>query len=326
MMTTVVSGDAKWYFDPIKIPAGVYTYADQYLADENSLITVQYHNSDGTYTYQDIATVPVATNWSSTSIDFTVPANTQDITVFHLIEGRGVLTIDNVSVKAKNVASGIFTTGAVSLRFDDGWLSQYQNAVSKLNSVGLKGTFYIVSRRLADQGNTDFVSTDQVRDLYRAGHEIGAHTRTHSFLTQLTGVQQQSEIQGSRQDLLQLNVGAINSFAYPFGDYNDAALQMVKSAGFTSAAATIGGLIGPTDDPYQLRRFSVEVNVPISQIKQQIDQALANQQWLVLTFHRVDDSGEQYSVTPATFNQIVDYLVQKNVSVVTVSQGAQALL
>ena len=122
-----------------------------------------------------------------------------------------------------------------------------------------------------------------------------------------------------------MNVGPITSFDYPYGEYNADSIQAVKDAGFTNARTTIDGYATPTADPYQLPRLGLYSNTALDQVKQWIDQAVAKKEWLIFAFHRIDTSGDTYSTTPSDFNQIVDYLKQKNVQVVTMSQGYQAL-
>jgi len=56
-----------------------------------------------------------------------------------------------------------------------------------------------------------------------------------------------------------------------------------------------------------------------------VDQAVSQKSWLIIAVHQVDGSGEAYSTTPATFGQIVDYLAQKGVPVITIDQGVQKL-
>jgi peptidoglycan/xylan/chitin deacetylase (PgdA/CDA1 family) len=194
-----------------------------------------------------------------------------------------------------------------------------------LNSAGLKGTFFVTSEQIADNGFTGYMSKSQIINLANQGHEIGSHTRTHTKLTSLSYAGQQDEIEGSRDDLLSWGVGPVNSFAYPFGDYNATTISIVKNAGYDSAASTINGYVSPVSDRYQLERQSVESGTTITQIKQWIDSAAANKRWLILTFHGIDNTGERYSTTPAIFNQAVDYLVQKGLPVVTVSEGLQSL-
>jgi hypothetical protein len=60
-------------------------------------------------------------------------------------------------------------------------------------------------------------------------------------------------------------------------------------------------------------------------VKQWVDSAAANHVWLIMEFHGIETSGDQYSMTPTLFNQVVDYVKQKGIPVVTVSQGAASL-
>lgn len=324
-VSAYTSGDAKWYFTPVAVSPGIYTYSDQYVSDVPSFVTAQYLNNDGSFSYKDLGVLPAVNDFTSMAFDLSVGSNVSKVTVFHLIKSVGSLTIDNTALSLKSAPKGIFTTGAVSLRFDDGWLSQYENALPKLSSAGLKGTFYIVTHQMAEDGYSGFINRTQLKEIYNAGQEIGAHTRTHPFLSQLSPADQQAEIAGARQDLLAWQVGPVTSFAYPYGDYDSTTLATVAQAGFSTAAATINGYVMPTSDRYQLQRESVEVRTTVAQVKQWIDAAVANKQWLILSFHEVNESGNQYSTTPDTFNQIVDYLVQKQVPVIPVSQGLQSL-
>lgn len=331
-ITSYSSGDAKWWFSPVVINGGSsYVFSDYYSANVGSIITAQFQNSNGTISYLDLGSLPPVTSFTPASFSFTAPALANKVTVFHLIKGVGSLTIDNVSLMSSAAPppppppSGIFNTGAVSLRFDDAWLSQYQNALPKLTTAGFRGTFYVPTRQLSDYGFVGYMSKTQIKNLASKGHEIGSHTQKHTDLTTLSSSQAQTEIVGSRQDLQAMNVGPVNSLAYPFGAYDSTIIAMVRDAGFKSAAATIGGDVTPNSDRYQLERRSVEVSVTVPQIKSWIDQAVANKEWLILTFHEVSTSGRQYSITPANFNQVIDYLKQKNVPVVTISQGAEFL-
>jgi len=324
-ISSYTSGDAKWDFAPISVTPGVYTYSEEYSSNVPSVIDVQYQNADNSFTYRDIANLPASSGFTKATVDFTVPNGTKNITVFHLIQNVGTLTVDNVSVTQKAAFKGVFTTGAVSLRFDDGWQSQYDNAIPKMQASGFHGTFYIVTQQLSDNGFSGYMSKAEIQKLFSFGEEIGAHTRTHPDLTTLSASQQQTEIQGSRQDLLSWNVGQILSFAYPYGAYNATSIQTVKNAGFTSGAATIDGDVTPTSDPYQLEHHEIQNTTTLAQVQSWIDEAATKKLWLILTFHRVDQNCDQYCTTPQEFGQIIDYLAQKNIPVVTVSQGLQSL-
>lgn len=320
------SGDAKWYFQPVPVTTGIYTYTDSYSSDVPSILTVQFVDANGNSTYKDVAKLPAAPSFTTASAQFNVSPSTKAISVFHLINQKGTLAIDDASLAQTSSPTGIFQTGAVTLRFDDGWESQYQNAFPIMKKYGLKGTFFIVSQQLADDDFSGFMSIAEIRNLYQAGNEIGAHTRTHPDLTTLSAAQQQAEIQGSRQDILSWHVGPVDSFAYPYGAYDATTLQIVKDAGFSAAAATIGGFATQTSDPYQLEHHEVDSSVTAAQAMKWVDQAAADHEWLILTFHDVSNHPpDSYATTPAIFQQIAAYIAQKKIPVVTVSEGASQI-
>jgi peptidoglycan/xylan/chitin deacetylase (PgdA/CDA1 family) len=266
--------------------------------------------------------LPASNTFANASASFSVPSDTANITIFHIISAVGSLTIDNAALQQHD-KTGIFTTGAISFTFDDGWLSQKTYVIPKMASAGIKGTFFVTTRQTADYGYTGYMGSADFKNLYNNGHEIGSHTRTHAHLSSLSSSQQSTEIFGSRDDLLAMNVGPVSSFAYPFGEYNQTTLGLLRGSAYRSARATINGNVVEGTDPYQLPRYSAEITSTFNQFKQQIDAAIAQKSWLILTFHRVDSSGTRYSIPPTLFNQVVDYVKQKNVPVVTVAQGME---
>lgn len=327
-ITNYASGDAKWVFDPVSIAPGTYTYSDSYQATLTSYLTAQFIRTDGSLSYLTIQTLPASAGWASAAGTFTVPSGVARVTIFHLIKGNGTLTIDNASLTGTGSGGGggnVFSTGAVTFRFDDDLSSQYDNALPKLESDGFKATYYIITHETGNDGFVGFMTHAQILDLQARGNELGAHTRTHPDLTTLTQSQMQDEICGSRQDLLSWGASPVATFAYPFGAYDATTDSVVRSCGFSSAATSNGGFVTTASDPYQLERQSIQNTTTLAQVKQWVDSAAANHTWLIMEFHGIENTGDQYSMTPALFNQVVDYVQQKGIPVVTISQGAAAL-
>lgn len=221
-------------------------------------------------------------------------------------------------------SADVFSTGAVTFRFDDGWSSQFDTALPILEGAGIKGTFYIVSHQLSDDGFSGFVSSAQVQQMAANGEEIGSHTRTHPHLPTLASNAQQQEISGAKQDLEALGVHP-QTFSYPYGEYTSETMQIVKDAGYVSAVTTAETPVSPNSDPFQLEAPSVTLSQSPAQIEAMIDNAIAKHQWIVLTFHRIDNSGDPYSITPENFQEIVNYIKDHQIPTVTVSQGAAQL-
>jgi peptidoglycan/xylan/chitin deacetylase (PgdA/CDA1 family) len=320
-MSSWSSGDAKWYFNHVPVTAGAaYEFSSYSKGSRVTYITVQFKKSDGTLSYLDIGTRAASADWSQFKTTFTVPAGVSSLTIFHVIKGNGTLEIDNYSLVRVAADPHAFDRGYVSLSFDDGWLSVYENAIPILNAAGYKSNQYITTNYLTSN-YPGYVKPQQVLAMQSQGHVIDAHTRSHPDLTSLTTEEARLEISGSRADLLNLGATPVSTFGYPLGAYNSTIKQLVRDAGFTGARSSDGGLNDKTTDRYALRRISMENTTTLDSVKKQIDAALAEKKWAILLFHEVNTSGHRYAVTPAFLQHVVDYLKSKNITPITTEQG-----
>lgn len=102
--------------------------------------------------------------------------------------------------------------------------------------------------------------SEQVRELHRAGMEIGGHTVNHPILTELDDAAARREIQDGRAALQQLTGAPVSVFAYPNGrphrDYDRRHVDMVREAGFECAVSTAVGTVDPQADAWQWPRFT----------------------------------------------------------------------
>ncbi|MGC2423851.1 MAG: glycosyltransferase [Nitrospirota bacterium] len=88
------------------------------------------------------------------------------------------------------------------------------------------------------------------------GIEFGAKSRTHPDLTRLSASELEDEVTGSGHDLALVLGEFPRSFAYPFGDYNDAVRSLVEKT-FDIAFTNDGGVNGLGTPPHLLRRTMV---------------------------------------------------------------------
>jgi peptidoglycan/xylan/chitin deacetylase (PgdA/CDA1 family) len=323
-ITQFTDGDAKWVFSDIPVtPGSTYSFSDTFQSNVFSQWTIRYQMTDNSYSYQDLAKLDPSPNWKTLEKTFTVPSGVRSVTIFHLINSVGWLSIDNVSlVKAPDAIR--FTQGMVSIDFDDGLQSAFYNAFPILNTAGLKSTNYLISRYIIDNYLT-YLTPAQALQLQSWGHEVGSHTRNHPHLPTLSEALITSEISGSRTDLLGIGFNSIDSFAYPYGEYNDLTDAIIKSTGYLAARTVDDGYNYKDSNKYLLKSKLVEITTSVAEVKSWIDTAVADKTWLILVFHEVDSSGVQYSISPANFQLIVDYLKQINVPVVTSKQGVQIM-
>ena len=162
----------------------------------------------------------------------------------------------------------------------------------------------------------------QVQDIAVKGHEIADHTVTHPHLPQLSQSQIVAEITSSRTYLQNLTGKSITTFAYPYGELNSTIKTLVQQAGYSTARGTDEDTLNTaTTDNLDLKSSCVLKSTPFSQIKAAIDAAKANKQWYILCIHEVRTLNNDYSMTVAQFQQIVDYIKSSGIKTVTVQQG-----
>jgi peptidoglycan/xylan/chitin deacetylase (PgdA/CDA1 family) len=145
-------------------------------------------------------------------------------------------------------------THPIVITFDDGYHSQFATAAPILSSHRWEGVLDLEVRNTERSWG---VSEKQVRELIAEGWELAAHTLTHPDLTQLSGVDLQHEVAGSRKALQEMFGARVDFFCYPAGRLNDKVVAAVVAAGYLGATTTAPGLATPAD-MFRLNRVRVE--------------------------------------------------------------------
>lgn len=141
----------------------------------------------------------------------------------------------------------------VVLTFDDGYRDFYEYAYPILKKYNVKAVQYVIANFL-DRPN--HLYTSQLQEIARDGLvEIGAHTMDHMWLKGVDSKTANYEITGSRQRLQQLTGFPITSFAYPYGAFDQQAIDAVERAGFSDAATTVPGNLIVKENKYSLFRL-----------------------------------------------------------------------
>jgi peptidoglycan/xylan/chitin deacetylase (PgdA/CDA1 family) len=154
----------------------------------------------------------------------------------------------------------------VGITFDDGYLNNLTHAAPVLQALGFSATCYLVSQRMGQTNDWDLslgvaqaplMNLDQVRQWLGAGQDVGAHSRTHAHLPQLTSAQAHREIAGCRDELQAALDCTVTDFCYPYGEYLLEHVALVRDAGYTTATTTRRGRSALGGDALQLPRLPV---------------------------------------------------------------------
>jgi peptidoglycan/xylan/chitin deacetylase (PgdA/CDA1 family) len=143
----------------------------------------------------------------------------------------------------------------IVLTFDNGYASQYENALPILKRLGWVGDENIQLTGLppSQGGLTDA----QVRELIAAGWELDTQGISHADLITLDATQLKYQVSTARH-ILQKRYGvSVDWFCYPSGHYDSTVIAAVKAAGFVGSTTVIPGWANASEDPYRLPRLRV---------------------------------------------------------------------
>lgn len=171
----------------------------------------------------------------------------------------------------------------VIITLDDGWNSAYENAWPILKKYGYPFTLFIYVNYVNSGGKS--MTWDQLAEMRDGGVDIECHTFTHGDLRsplRRTSVDKKTmgiiendiktlgmdgwmrkEIVEAKQ-VLEKQLGIkCNAFAYPFGNFNQKARDLVKEAGYEAAFTVYGRQLhfsSPSFD--QLGRYAIDGTQP----------------------------------------------------------------
>ena len=240
----------------------------------------------------------------------------------------------------------------ISFTFDDGLASAYSQAAPTLAKYGLSGTDYTITGCVGMtkapntcRANPDatYMSWAQVQALQHTyGWEIGSHTVDHDCLASsaqqdpsdcqtstLTQAQVDQELSQSKAALAAHGITATD-FSTPYGDYNNMVLaQIAKYYASHRGFADQNNNGWPYND-YLINDYQIlEKTTPVATVEAKIDNAIANNYWLVLTFHDIktkpSKTPDDYEYGTSELAQIAAYVQAKQkaglITSVHVNQG-----
>lgn len=159
----------------------------------------------------------------------------------------------------------------VVITIDDGYDDLADVALPILKEFKYPFTFYLYTDFLGGSGRT--LNDKEVRALIEGGGELGSHSVSHDFLVKAKRKFRNEsdyqdwlvkEIKGSKESLEKKFGVTVNSFAYPYGEYNESLAKKITEAGYSSAVTVNGAKSGYETLLYELPRYIIHGNNDIN--------------------------------------------------------------
>ena len=167
--------------------------------------------------------------------------------------------LKSLALRVVSVSEALrFSTPAVAITFDDGCETDLLTAAPILKQHGFGATFFVVSGFVGKPG---FLSKSQLRELAGMGFEIGCHSMTHPYLSDLDEAGLQREIADAKLELEQMLGRSVEHFSCPGGRYDSRAMRVAMSAGFMTVSTSVPRANTPLSDKFSLARVAITRNI-----------------------------------------------------------------
>lgn len=192
--------------------------------------------------------------------------------VLHGLSENSITSFEEIKVelfeKILNLTKGLtglssdITNCKFIITFDDGFKSDIIYALPLLLKYEAKAIFFIVTEYVGKEG---YMNWNDIRILHKSGMEIGSHSKTHPNFKELNFTQICDELISSKNKIEQELGIKISSFAFPYGFYNNLAVNLANKLGYAFVYISDHGLISK-ESQKSLPRNSINSQVSIKNI------------------------------------------------------------
>lgn len=144
----------------------------------------------------------------------------------------------------------------IIISFDDAHEEHFSLVRPVLDSAGFKGVFFTMGVTI---GKQHYLTAAQLKQLTDSGHAIGCHTWDHPDLRKLTGKDWDWQVSKPKHLLEQITGKPVLSFAYPFGAWDEAAIDELRKRGI-QIAFQLSNKTSEKAPNYTVRRLMVAGN------------------------------------------------------------------
>jgi peptidoglycan/xylan/chitin deacetylase (PgdA/CDA1 family) len=169
---------------------------------------------------------------------------------------RGISVGEGLTSRSEN---------SVVITFDDGCETDFLAAAPALSHSNCQATFYVTAGFLGQKG---YLTAPQLRELNALGFEIGCHSMSHAYLSDLDADGLRREIVEAKEKLEQLLGKAVEHFSCPGGRYNERVVAVARASGYHSLSTSRARANSIATNPFALGRVVVRRDTPLKTFQQ----------------------------------------------------------
>ncbi len=241
--------------------------------------------------------------------------------------------IDRIQLRTRDDSSGVVTAnwatigmtpepseGMVSITFDSGWDSQFDEAKKIMSEYGIPATAYAIANKIGTAGYMTVAQLHELEQLHL--WEVSTHHETD--LTTLTLSAAEIALQDAKTFLVDNDFRrGVDNFSIPDGAFNAGLLALFRKYFRTSRTLASGSKENfPPADWSRIRVLNILDTTTTGAIATAIDDARTFKTWLVLVFHKIvttSAASDEYNI--ADFQTVIDDLDADGITVKTITQA-----
>ena len=173
---------------------------------------------------------------------------------------------------------------SICITFDDGFLNNFTKALPILEKFDFDFTVFVSPDLIINNHNNLYMNTNDLINLSNHSNvTIGGHSYNHKRLGNMSTNEAEMEIKSCKHWLERLLKKEIIHFSFPFGNYNNESIELLKKHNFYTSSTVEFGSNEFDSNFYELKRTDIfsydSLNDFISKIEGDWD-------WLYITTSR----------------------------------------
>ena len=208
----------------------------------------------------------------------------------------------------------------VCIVFDDGWQSQWENALPVLDRYGFKASFAVITGYVDDKLPA-YMSWSEIVKLAKNGQDIVSHSYSHQPLASLDNASTNYQLRQSKTDLSERGISS-PVFVYPSGSgAGNAIVESFVQKYYVVARGIANNTLNLSSsfDRFNLPSYTIRNTTTLNMFQNIVDNAKGSEV-VIIYYHKISNEKVETATSPELFASEMQYLSENNFTVMTLTQ------